>query len=188
MTAAHIAEALKARRSGAGWIACCPAHRDRTPSLSIRETGETVLVHCFAGCPQRDVIAALRERGLWPQPNGQQWSPAAKRQYARRGAEAQAAAEDVAFWRSALMPELNARKISALHAGDDDDALARAASMCHVLDNGSPADVIREFIRQREANPAEVRRLIAVGRERELEARRITAEVVLLLARVAARE
>jgi len=47
-------------------MACCPVHLDRTPSLSISasENGK-VLVHCHAGCDQRDVIAALSERGLW---------------------------------------------------------------------------------------------------------------------------
>ncbi len=48
-------------------MARCPAHQDRTPSLSVRD-GEraALLVYCFAGCTQDAVIAALRERGLWP--------------------------------------------------------------------------------------------------------------------------
>ena len=42
-------------------MACCPAHDDRAPSLSITDaTGGKVLVRCHAGCDQRDVIAALR--------------------------------------------------------------------------------------------------------------------------------
>ena len=42
------------------WLARCPAHEDRNPSLSIRETeGGTVLLHCFAGCGASDVVAAL---------------------------------------------------------------------------------------------------------------------------------
>ena len=62
-----IAEALKGRRSGKGWMARCPAHPDTTPSLSINETPtRKVLVKCFAGCSQAEVIAALRRRGLWP--------------------------------------------------------------------------------------------------------------------------
>lgn len=43
----------------------CPAHDDRTASLSVSDDGEKVLVHCFAGCEQAAVIAALRERGMW---------------------------------------------------------------------------------------------------------------------------
>ena len=62
-----IAEALNGRRSGKGWMARCPAHPDITPSLSINETPtRKVLVKCFAGCSQAEVIAALRRRGLWP--------------------------------------------------------------------------------------------------------------------------
>lgn len=41
------------------WIACCPAHDDRSPSLSIKQTDDRLLVHCFAGCPASDVTAAV---------------------------------------------------------------------------------------------------------------------------------
>jgi Protein of unknown function (DUF2924) len=45
---------------------CCPAHRDRNPSLALRDSVEgQVLVRCHAGCTQASVIAALKERGLW---------------------------------------------------------------------------------------------------------------------------
>ena len=47
-------------------MARCPAHDDRTPSLSIRDADDgKVLVRCHAGCDQERVIAALRGRGLW---------------------------------------------------------------------------------------------------------------------------
>src|SRR5262249_23184833 len=40
---------------------------DREPSLSIRDGKDgKVLLHCHAGCSQESVIAALRQRGLWP--------------------------------------------------------------------------------------------------------------------------
>ncbi len=66
MTAESLARALKARRSGSCWMANCPAHDDSTPSLSI-STGRDghLLVHCHAGCRQTEVIAALRQQGLW---------------------------------------------------------------------------------------------------------------------------
>lgn len=41
------------------WIARCPAHDDRGPSLSIRDTGDKLLLHCFAGCDALDVVHAL---------------------------------------------------------------------------------------------------------------------------------
>lgn len=65
MTAETIAKALGGRKVGSGWMARCPAHDDRDPSLSIRESDSKVLVRCHAGCDQRDVIAALKERRLW---------------------------------------------------------------------------------------------------------------------------
>ena len=65
MTAETIARALGGRKVGQGWTACCPAHDDREPSLSIRDADGKVLVRCHAGCDQRDVIAALKARGLW---------------------------------------------------------------------------------------------------------------------------
>ena len=66
MTAESIAKALGGRRAGATWIARCPAHEDRVPSLSISSGRDgKVLMRCHAGCDQRDVIAILRGRGLW---------------------------------------------------------------------------------------------------------------------------
>lgn len=42
------------------WLACCPAHADRSPSLSIRELDDgRTLVHCFAGCSVEEVLAAV---------------------------------------------------------------------------------------------------------------------------------
>jgi len=65
----EIATALpKNRRNGKGWVACCPAHADKHPSLSIDEGRDgKVLLHCHAGCTQDEVIDALRDRGLWPE-------------------------------------------------------------------------------------------------------------------------
>jgi hypothetical protein len=66
MTAEEIGKGLGGRKCGHSWIACCPAHVDRMPSLSITETHEgKILVHCHAGCDQENVIAALQARGLW---------------------------------------------------------------------------------------------------------------------------
>src|SRR5262245_61068104 len=39
----------------------CPAHPDRTPSLSVRREADRWLIHCFAGCPPE---AILRAAGL----------------------------------------------------------------------------------------------------------------------------
>ena len=65
MSAKNIALILGGHRIGSGWMARCPAHNDHTPSLSIRDAYGTTLVRCHAGCDQREVISALRRRGLW---------------------------------------------------------------------------------------------------------------------------
>lgn len=45
--------------SGTEWKALCPSHEDRSPSLSIRQSGNQVLLHCHAGCKTLDIIHAL---------------------------------------------------------------------------------------------------------------------------------
>ena len=51
----------KVKRTGAGrYIACCPSHDDKSPSLSIRELDDgRVLIHCFSGCDTANVLAAV---------------------------------------------------------------------------------------------------------------------------------
>jgi putative DNA primase/helicase len=51
---------------GSSGSACCPAHFDRKPSLSISPGRRTVLLHCFAGCEFTDVIRAVRQRLCLP--------------------------------------------------------------------------------------------------------------------------
>ena len=45
-------------------MCCCPAHDDRTPSLSVTLGRKAILFHCFAGCSNEDVIAALDRCGV----------------------------------------------------------------------------------------------------------------------------
>ncbi len=61
-----IVEALGGRWHGTYGMARCPAHDDRTPSLSVRDTKDAkVLVFCHAGCSQAAVVDALRRLRLW---------------------------------------------------------------------------------------------------------------------------
>jgi hypothetical protein len=45
-------------------MACCPAHDDRTPSLGVTLGRKAILFHCFAGCDQQSVLAALAREGV----------------------------------------------------------------------------------------------------------------------------
>lgn len=49
------------KQTGAGrWLARCPAHDDKSPSLSIRETDDgRILVHCFTGCDVNSIVQAV---------------------------------------------------------------------------------------------------------------------------------
>lgn len=75
------------RTTGPGrWVSRCPAHYDRNPSLSVRETGDgTLLVRCWAGCTSSDVMMACgltladlfprRIQGRSPLRRGERWIP-----------------------------------------------------------------------------------------------------------------
>ena len=51
----------KVRSTGRGkWTACCPAHEDSDPSLSIAVTPDgRLLLHCHGGCGVHDVVGAM---------------------------------------------------------------------------------------------------------------------------------
>lgn len=77
----------RVRELGRGrWMARCPAHDDRSPSLSLRETDDgTMLVRCWAGCGAADVVGAVgleladlfpfRREGRSPLRRGERWIP-----------------------------------------------------------------------------------------------------------------
>ena len=46
-----------------GGLCRCPAHDDRTPSLSVRAGRTRLLLHCFAGCTASDILRALTSMG-----------------------------------------------------------------------------------------------------------------------------
>ena len=55
-----LARLDKVKRQGKGYVACCPAHDDKTPSLSLAEGADgRILLHCFAGCGANDVLASI---------------------------------------------------------------------------------------------------------------------------------
>src|SRR5215218_1145942 len=57
------------RQHNGYFMACCPAHEDHEPSLSIDEGDDgRVLLRCFAGCPTERIVASmdLTMRDLFP--------------------------------------------------------------------------------------------------------------------------
>lgn len=59
-----IVESLQGIWSRGKGMCCCPAHDDRTPSLSVTLGRKAILFHCFAGCSNEEVIAALDRQGV----------------------------------------------------------------------------------------------------------------------------
>lgn len=48
------------RTAGNSWVACCPAHEDRSPSMTVKDVGDgRVLIHCFAGCDVESILGAV---------------------------------------------------------------------------------------------------------------------------------
>lgn len=49
----------KVKECDNGYIACCPAHDDNHPSLSITEDDGKILIYCHAGCDIEEICEAL---------------------------------------------------------------------------------------------------------------------------------
>jgi len=47
------------RKNGDGFVAKCPVHADKSPSLSVSMGHRGVVFNCFAGCSPDDIIAKL---------------------------------------------------------------------------------------------------------------------------------
>ena len=95
--AATIARALGgARKAGCGWVARCPAHGDRNPSLSLTNGRDgRLLARCHAGCDWPVILDALRALGLVE--GTSDWRPPSREELAaQRAAEAQEEAKRAA--------------------------------------------------------------------------------------------
>lgn len=62
--AAGIVERLGGVWRKGGAMCLCPAHDDRSPSLSVRVGNSSLLFKCFAGCNTLDVLRAIRRLKL----------------------------------------------------------------------------------------------------------------------------
>ena len=56
-----LSQLTRIKKTGNGrYLACCPAHPDKHPSLNIRELDDgRLLVKCFAGCSVEEVLHAV---------------------------------------------------------------------------------------------------------------------------------
>jgi len=136
MTTAAFAALVQAQRTGAGrWKARCPAHNDRSPSLSIRAGDDgRVLVLCRAGCALDSILSALKlaKRDLFagPPPSPEQTAAIqaareAHQQAARAERKARLAALDRVEKLQAVVNALGAK----LARSPEDDKLAELFHM-----------------------------------------------------------
>lgn len=58
---ALISRLDRPKQTGRGtWVCRCPAHEDKSPSMTIREVEDgRVLLHCFAGCSVESILGAV---------------------------------------------------------------------------------------------------------------------------------
>lgn len=56
-----LSRLAKVKRTGTGsYLACCPAHDDKSPSMTLREAEDgRILIHCFSGCEPLDILGAI---------------------------------------------------------------------------------------------------------------------------------
>lgn len=81
------------RRTSRGWSSRCPAHNDKSPSLSIREGDDRkILLRCFAGCSIDEICSALhiQKRDLFPHQSPERIYAAQRQRQRREQATAQA--------------------------------------------------------------------------------------------------
>ena len=192
MTAEAISQALQARRTGPGrWMARCPAHDDRNPSLSITDRNGKALLHCFAGCEQRAVIEALRARGLWPE-RKTEWLPREQYRQERKRRDSYREAER---WKSALLLVLERARRDAWRdflAGEvAGDIAAQSAALTKLLElaaehrrirNLNGAELLMAYGEAIAREPKGVAAVLNYALDDDQNARDVTALIVAMLA------
>ena len=170
MTAHIIVRELGGRHG-----ACrCPAHEDRSPSLSVRERDGVVLVHCHAGCSQAEVIAALRARGLWPERERPEWTPQQRAEWAHQRRDFERDLPAARYWRRAVMAlledavTLEKAKLFDPIEGDADTAAIRAyeGALARLRASGE-AMLVQQYRDHRAAMPRACAALVRCMQDRE---------------------
>jgi hypothetical protein len=126
-------ERVRVRQPGQA-SARCPAHEDRSPSLSVRETSEgAVLIHCFGGCTAREIVGAvgLNLDDLFPPPA----RPAGAPNKTARALSASQALELLAAEVNVVVVTLLNTNITLLpNAGDRERLLVAASRIAYLRD------------------------------------------------------
>jgi hypothetical protein len=158
-----MADALHGRKYGTRWMALCPVHecdgRLHKPSLGILERDGRVLVRCYAGCSQADVIAALRAHGLWLKHERPGRTPGERARLAREYVEAQRIHAEASYFADAVarMAEWALEELPPT----DPERAVHAALLAGL--RVSPETEYRAWL---ELNPTWAAALVSAGRKR----------------------
>jgi hypothetical protein len=171
MTALGIMAALGGRRGRCACPSCRDAGRDRGGDhLAVREDAGRVLVHCHAGCGQAEVIAALRARGLWPEPERREFTAAERRAFAQARAAAAEDARRAWRWSVGALERLNEAKRAAIdHESGQMNvrALEAAARAAREIEAAGPGAVMAAWRRGWADEPEQARADEAAGANSE---------------------
>jgi hypothetical protein len=147
---------------------------DSNPSLSVSDRGGKVLVHCFSGCSQADVIQALRSQGLWPERERRDRHPADLVRYAERRRHIERLLPSARRWRRAALA-LCAEQLELLKGALFDSSVgvpepfevARMERFRSLLTRLDDEALVREFLDWRSRNPQLVDAMIETVLARE---------------------
>jgi len=185
MNVAEIAGTLHLRKTGANcWRGSCPlcgGHK----RLQLREGRSRPLVWCWGGCDRKDLLAELRRRGLLPERERRQLSPAEKAAWSRAQRQGRDLARAAWRWRLQRLAELDeaAARAVDLEAGRIDTwALAAAASEALKLRSADAAGVIEAYRRALETDREHTLRLVREGADWDRAAERWCRQVIAALA------
>lgn len=123
-------EKLTPGQHAARYRACCPAHDDKDPSLSITETlNGTILLKCWSGCSAHEIVSAvgMTMSDLFPKEHTHH-SPPVKRAFSAEQA-AKMVAQDALLTMMVLAKVRSGDKLSQKDMDDITDAHAR----CHTI-------------------------------------------------------
>jgi hypothetical protein len=56
---AMLSRLTQVKGRNGNYVACCPAHEDRKPSLAVKEEDGKIILHCFAGCSVENIVGAV---------------------------------------------------------------------------------------------------------------------------------
>jgi len=112
-----LSRLTKVKGRAGNYIACCPAHEDKSPSLAVKEQDGKIIMHCFAGCSVENIVGAVgmemtdlfppAEPTYKPQPKVKFFASDLLRVIALEAAIVQVAAFDMARGKTLPKPDLD---------------------------------------------------------------------------------